>query len=124
MYLTTTGLTRVESLFNLFGILLVFLFILGLSYLVTKFIGKSNLLQQKNKNIQIIETYKIAPNKYIQIVRIGEKYLALGIGKEEIEFLTEIPNDQLLLESFSNQSPDSPELFKDILAKVGKKSMK
>lgn len=123
MYLTT-GLTRVESLFNLFGIILVFLFILGLSYLATKFIGNSSLLQQKNKNIQVIETYKLAPNKYIQIVRVGKKYIALGIGKEEIEFLSEISDEDLLLETFSDQSPDSPELFKEILAKVGKKSKK
>ena len=123
MYLTT-GLTRVESLFNLFGIILVFLFILGLSYLATKFIGNSSLLQQKNKNIQVIETYKLAPNKYIQIVRVGKKYIALGIGKEEIEFLSEISDEDLLLETFSEQSPDSPELFKEILAKVGKKSKK
>ena len=120
----TTGLTRVESVFNLFGIILVFLFILGLTYFATKFIGSSSLLKQKNKNIQVIETYKLTSNKFIQIVRVGEKYLALGIGKEEIEFLAEIPNDQLSLEATLSQASDSPELFKDILEKVGKKSKK
>lgn len=120
MYLTT-GLSRVESLFNLFGIILVFLFILGIAYLTTKVLGNSNLLKQRNKNTEVIETYKIGPNKFIQIIKVGEKYLAIGIGKEEIEYLTEIPKEQLILDSTLNQQSNSPESFKDILAKLGKK---
>lgn len=120
MYLTT-GLSRVESLFNLFGMVLVFLFILGIAYLATKMLANTNFLNQKNKNINIIETYKLAPNKYIQIIKIGDKYIAVGIGKDEVEFLTEIPKEQLIFDSTLNQRSNSPESFKDILAKLGKK---
>lgn len=120
MYLTA-GISRVESLFNLFGMILVFLFILGIAYLTTRMLGDSKLLKQRNKNIDIIETYKLGPNKFIQIIKVGEKYVAIGIGKDEIEYLTELPKEQLILDSILNQRTNSPESFKDILAKLGKK---
>lgn len=120
MYLTA-GISRVESLFNLFGIVLIFLFLLGIAYITTRILGNSNLLKQKNKNIEVIETYKLGPNKFIQIIKVGEKYLAIGLGKDEIEFLTEINKEQLILDSILSQRTNSPESFKDILAKLGKK---
>ena len=115
---------RLDSIVQLITAVCIFIFVLALAYFTTKFTAGFQKSKLASPNVEVIETFRLTQNKYIQIVRVGKKYIALGIGKEEIEFLSEISDEDLLLETFSDQSPDSPELFKEILAKVGKKSKK
>ena len=119
----TTGISTLESLLSLFGVMILFCLILVLCYVVTRWLGSSGLLQQRNRNISIVESYKLGPNTYIQIVKIGKKYHALGTGKDTVEYLSEIEEEYLDLEQYKNlnQRGQNQENFKDILSKVSKK---
>lgn len=122
----TTGISSLESFLNLLGVIIMFCIILALCYIVTRWIGGSGLLQQRNKNISVVESYKLGPNQFIQIVKIGNKYISIGIAKDNIEYLSEIPEEGLDLEAYiieknKNQSPES---FKEIFSKVSKKRTK
>lgn len=117
----SVGISSLESFFNLLGVVIVFLAVLGLSYIVTRWLGGSGLLQQWNRNISVIESYKLGPNKYIQIVRIGKKYISIGIGKDTIEYLSEIPEEELDLQSNQEANHKSIESFKEIFSKINKK---
>ena len=52
-------------------------------------------------NIQVLETFKITQSKYIQIVRIGEHYYALAIGKDDITMLGELKEEEIHIQEDS-----------------------
>ena len=49
-------------------------------------------------NIEVIETFKLAQNKYIQIVRIGEKYFSIVLCKDTVTLLGEIAKDDITIQ--------------------------
>lgn len=104
-----------ESIAQLFTVLLIFIFVLILTYLTTRFIGNYQKSQITKGNIQVIETYKITANKFIQVVKIGEKYMAIAISKENITMLTELSEENLIL-----AEPDAmnQEGFKELLERA------
>lgn len=100
-------------------LLIVFVAILIVAYFVTRWIGATGNAQLKNKNIKIIEGCRVGQNKFIQIVKVGNKYIVLGIGKEEISYLGEVEEETLIInEEEIKPLPD----FYEILSKIKKKS--
>lgn len=107
---------RIASVVQLITMLILFVVVLVITYFTTRFIAN----YQKGtagvrRNIQVIETYRLTTNKYIQIIKAGEKYLAIGIGKDTITMLAELSEDEI-------QFPEEPEpvniKFQDILEKA------
>ena len=70
----------------------------------------------KNSNIKVIETFRLNNTKYIQIVKLGEKYVAIAVGKDTVTYLTELDESELdltkAMEGTSNLE------FHEILKKV------
>lgn len=115
MYIAVSQSSRFESIWQLISVSIVFLIVLGLSYYTTRWISKIQKKQSYNKNIQVIETFKITTNKYIQIIRTGEKYLVIAIAKDNISMLTELTEQQLNL---TMDEEVSNETFGEILNKI------
>jgi flagellar protein FliO/FliZ len=69
--------------------------VLALTYFTTKFVGNYQKLQGFGKNIEAIETYRITGNKFLQIVRVGRKYYLLSIGKDEVNSIAELSEEEL-----------------------------
>ena len=67
-----------------------------------------------SKNIEIIDTCKISTNKYIQIVRIGDRHVALGITNDQITNLGDVNGDSLSLKMNDEETIS----FKDVLDKI------
>lgn len=84
-----------ESFFQLVGVLLIFLFVLVLTYLVTKWIAGYQQGITLHRNIQVMETFRVNNNKFIQIIQVGKKYLVISVCKDTINVLTELTEDQL-----------------------------
>ncbi len=63
------------SFFQLIGVLLVFLFVLVITYATTRWIAGYQQGVMKNRNIQVIETFRVNNNKYIQVLQVGKKYM-------------------------------------------------
>lgn len=105
-----------ESFFQLIGILLVFLFVLAITYVTTKWIAGYQKGVMYNKNIRVIETFRVNNNKFIQIIQIGKKYLAVSVCKDTINVLTELTEEQLTWlpteeDKDANQALDFKEIF-------------
>ena len=96
MYLTIT--TRTDSYIQFMTVLILFVFILAATYLVTKWIAKAQKEKVGNGNLEVIETCRITPNKYVQIIRAGGKYLVIAIGKDEIHMLAELTEEELIFQ--------------------------
>ena len=97
-------------------VLIIFVFVLAITYFSTRWIANYQKGHVFSKNIEVIETYKITPNKYLQIVKTGDKYLVIAVCKDTITFLTELTEEQIEL-SVGTQ-PVMKMNFKEILEKA------
>lgn len=109
------GSSTFEGIVELLGLFAVFILILVLAYFTSRWIGKQGgVIPARNPNMQVVETLKLSQTKYIQIIKVADKYIVMGISKDNMEYITEISKDELV-------KPDSQgEMvsFKDILTRV------
>ena len=75
--------------------LLIFVFVIVLTHYTLKWVGSYQKTQAYNKNFEVIETFKVAGNKYLQIIMVGSRYFLIGIGKDTIEYLAELSEEEL-----------------------------
>lgn len=103
-----------ESIFELIVVLVIFVGILLLTYYTTKWIAGYQKGRMVNQNLELIETLKITNNKYVQIIRAGkDKYLVIGVGKDEISRLGELTEDEVKL--LSEDASEEKDAFRNIL---------
>ena len=118
MLLTISG--EADSYIQFMTVLILFLLVLAVTYFVTKWMAGYQKSRISNANLEIVETIGLSNNKYVQIIRVGQKYLAVAICKDTVTMLTEIPEQDLV---FSDGSVSKAMSFKDILDKVQKRNI-
>ncbi len=111
--------SRAESFMQFLTVLLVFVLVLALTYLTTRFVGSYQKTRSINRNFEVIETYKITNGKFLQLVRVGEKYIVIGIGKDSVTNICELSADDI--KEVPEQSVQGFESFRSILEKAGAK---
>jgi len=104
-----------ESIGQLIVLIILFLFVLFLAYMAARITGsfQSNAMNKKS-NIKVIEVFRLSNNKYIEIVRIGEHYLALAICKDSVTLLKELDQSEVR----EHEVTMEPINFKNILDKM------
>ncbi len=113
MLLTAGGY---DSILDLITVLLIFAFVIAITLFTTKYIANYQRVQNAGKNIDVLETYKIAQTKYIQIVKVGTKYVAIAVSKDTVTLLTELQEEQLTFPEIESQGKS----FKEVLASLKK----
>ena len=104
-----------ESFFELIGVLLIFVFVLVITYLCSKWMAGYQKIHMKSKNLQIIETIPAGNNKAICLVKAGTEYLVVGIGKDEVQYLATLSEEQLTDFSFiEEKTTGKEESFQEI----------
>jgi len=116
-----TGSGTVKSAIDLLTVLIIFAFVLGLTWFVTRWIANYEKGRSFGKNVEVMEAFRIAPNKYVQIIRIGKKYVAVAVSKDAVTMLTEIPEEQLQLPEAAAEKTQKS--FREILASYRQKQM-
>lgn len=111
-----------EGIVQLVTVLAIFALVLVVTYFTTRFVGGYAKGKVATGNIEIIDSAKVTPSKYIAIVRVASKYFAVGIGKDEITYLSEIPEEDIV----SRPAPvsgtyDFKELMEKAKVRIGKK---
>ena len=114
MPMPITRTSSIDTIAQFITVLLLFLAVLAVTYLVTRYIGGLQRGQVKGNNIEVIETVRIGQSQCVQILRVADRYLAVGIGKEEVTLLGELDKESISLPSEGSGVVQS---FKDILAK-------
>ena len=121
MFSLITKYSTFAGIFKLIFLVIIFIVILVLSYLVTKWYPNSGLVKNKTNNIEIKESFQLAPGKTISIVRIGEKYVALAQFKDNVVKLAELTEEELILNREVEISDSS---FKDVFSNIVKSRKK
>ncbi|WP_257987881.1 flagellar biosynthetic protein FliO [Bacillus sp. V33-4] len=93
---STVGLTIWDFLRMIFTTL----FVIGLLYVVLKFINKKSQTYKSSQLVDNIGGTNLGSNRSVQIIKVGNRLLVVGVG-ESIELLTEI---------------DDPEEYRQILS--------
>ena len=115
MSILEIGTSSSDSILQLLGVSILFIFILAITYYTTRFVGGVKLGQTKKGNFKVLETYKIAPNKYLQLVKIGTRYFAISVGKEDIRFIAELNKNEIVQQEHSAKQNSN---FLEIISKV------
>ena len=96
---------------QLISVLIIFVVVLGITAWVTKWMAEYQKQQNAGSNIEVIETTRIAGNKFLQIVRVGETYKAIAICKDTVTFLGDVEADSLKLPDRKERKKSFQELF-------------
>ena len=103
-----------ESYLQFISVLIIFVLVLVATLYVTKWMANYQKGASTSKNIEIIDSCKISTNKYIQIIRIGEKYMSIAVSNDQVTNLGEVNPDELIKETGEGESLGFKEIFDKI----------
>lgn len=110
-------LTGTDAYVQLITVLVVFVLVLAVTALTTRWIANYQKKQGLNRNIDVVETARLGSNKWIQIVRVGNVYKAIAVCKDTVTMLGDIPKEQLKIDDEGEKNLS----FKELLEKVTKR---
>ncbi|MCR5590163.1 MAG: flagellar biosynthetic protein FliO [Lachnospiraceae bacterium] len=107
---------RAESITQFLTVFLVFILVLVLTYITTRIVGGYQKARSANSNFEAIETYRITNGKYLQIVKVGGKYIVIGIAKDSITNICELSEEDV--KQMTGSPIQSADAFRDFLDKA------
>ena len=116
-----------NSVIDLITVLVIFVFVLALTYYVTRWIAGYQKTKTAQGNLSVIEAIRVSNNQYIQIVRAGtDKYLVVGVSKEQMTLLGTLTEEELraMPQQTMERSSRAGVNFSDILEEFKKKHAK
>lgn len=98
-----------------------FIFVIGLLYMLLKFVNRKNQLQDKNRLMKNMGGISLGQQKSVQLIVVGNTYYLVGVG-EDIRLLKEI-TDPAEIEALLEQYEELEEIpfkgpFEKLLGKV------
>ena len=120
------GSTGWDSFVQLLVVLIIFIFVLAITALTTKWIGGYQKTQMSNKNMRVVESLRLGNNKFLALVEVGEVYLIVGVGRDEVHTIAKLTKNELpeLLSYEETNVSNGVEGFQEILEKVKRKKDK
>ncbi len=109
------------SIWQLFGLIIILLLVLFAAYFTSKLVSKLKLGQLTNSNFKVIDTFQVASNKSLMIVKVGKKYILISITKEQVQYLTDLDEDEINLKVNDTEERNT---FKEILDNIKNKKSK
>ncbi len=111
-----TVFSGAEGMAQFFTVLIIFIFVLFLAIITTRFAGNMQKGQMTNRNFKVIETFRVAPNKFLQIIKIGEKFVVIAVSKDNVTRICELDEEELEIpeESETDFAKTSKEAFSKI----------
>ncbi|MCR4691092.1 MAG: flagellar biosynthetic protein FliO [Lachnospiraceae bacterium] len=100
------------SVARLITVFLLFLFVLGITYLTSRYVAVFQKNHLKTANIEVLEAVRISPTVVFQIVRAGEQYLLVSVAKDRVSVLTELSPEEIV---HSEMKPDN---FSEVMKKA------
>ena len=115
-----TAQNSLQSIFELLGLIVIFVIVLVVCYYTTRFVAGKQLAQKKAGNFEVVETFAITQNKYLQLIRMGNKYVVISVAKDSVSYITEIEESEVCqIQKNTNMSGKS---FKEVLSGLSKKT--
>lgn len=87
---------KADSGVQFLTVLLIFAVVLVVTFLVTRWLGNYQKKQASGNNIEIVDTARISPNAYVEILHIGTRYVAVAVSKENVSLLCELSPEEIV----------------------------
>ena len=115
-----------NSVIDLITVLVIFVFVLALTYYVTRWIAGYQRTKTAQGNLSVLEGIRVSNSQSIQIVRAGtDKYLVVGVSKDQMTLLATLTADELRATTLPMKQTSRPgERFSDILEEFKMKHAK
>ena len=94
MLLVSTS--KIDSVAQLLTVILLFVVVLGATWLTTRYVAGVQKGKMKGSNFEVVDTFRLTQNKYVQILRIGKKYMAVAICKDTVTVLRELDESEIV----------------------------
>lgn len=104
------GGNAVNNFARFVTMLIIFILVLVLTYYTTRFVAGAKKSSFKTGNIELLESLQLGGGKYLQLLRLGSRYIVVAVTKEHVEMLTELDADE-----YVKGEEQSGGNFKDIL---------
>ena len=114
-----TANSTAQSLLELVGLIIIFIIVLVVCYYTTRFVAGRQLVHKKIGNFEVIETFPLSQNKYLQLVRMGNKYVVISVSKDSVSFITELEENEVC--EIPKNAYISGKSFKEVLSGFVKK---
>ncbi|WP_252227769.1 FliO/MopB family protein [Caldicoprobacter algeriensis] len=85
-----------EEILRAIGILIAFIVVLVLAYLTARFVGTKFAGYTSGKYIRIIDRIFLGKDKWVCIIQVGSQYYIVGITSQNMEFLGQISQQELI----------------------------
>ena len=105
----------VTAIAQFLTVIFIFIVILVLTFFTTRFIAGYQKNHSVNTNIESVEVMRLSPSQYVQIIRIGSKYVAIAVSKDSVEKLCELSSEDVKVEEQDLSSGNS---FQNIMDKI------
>ena len=76
--------------------LIIFILVLVLTYYTTRFVAGAKKGSLKTGNMELLESLQLGGGKYLQLLRLGSRYIVLAVTKDHVEMLTELDADEYI----------------------------
>ena len=110
-------LTSLDSFVQLIKAVLIFAFVLLLTYLTTKFTAGYQKEKMKSANTEVVDTMRLANNKLVHIIRVGNHYYSVIACKDTVTTLGELSPEEINITESGTSVQAS---FQEILEKAKK----
>ena len=107
----------VQSIIELLSLIIIFVIVLIVCYFTTRFVAGRQLIQKRIGNFEVIETFSIAQNKYLQLIKMGTKYIVISVTKDTITYITEL-NAEEVCQVQKNNTVTTGKNFKEVLSEL------
>ena len=110
-------LSRLSQIITVFLLLVAVLF---LTALTTRWVAGYEKGRLKGTNIELLEAQSLTNGKYVQILRVGGKYLAVAVCKDTVTLLCELnPEEIVPTDSGTGRNIGFSSLFQKMLKERG-----
>lgn len=114
-------LTASSDWLQLSVLLILFIFVLVGAYFATRLFGNFHIKKGNSRNIKQLESITVGPQKVIQLIKVGEEYLLIGITKDRITYIKEIDKTNIDLSLYDLAKKNQGAPFNKQLEKFLKK---
>lgn len=114
MLLVSTS--KIDSVAQLLTVILLFVVVLGATWLTTRYVAGVQKGKLKGSNFEVVDTFRLSQNKYIQILRIGKRYIAVAVCKDTVTVLRELDESEIVF--YDNDLSKSAVSFEDFFNKA------
>lgn len=91
-----------------FFLIVVFIGVLYLAYLSTRFVAKSKINAARGENIKVIESVFVGGQASVQLIKVGEQFFLISASKDNVVFLTEVKAEGIVENTNPEKNTEFP----------------